>query len=324
MTRLSLALFVWLMLPSLTRAASPAPGDGPAESPATPAVAPQPAENANLDRLEQECRTDAAEALARLELVRARKDLQAERLEQAAARAQHVLTLLRQVSAARDVSVYELQAEGILARVARRGVHVEDLPAAQDASEPTATSWNDAPPPARGAQRLAWQARLRQQNLDAEGDALVDADDALHVPREFVTYPSDWAEIAARRAPYAGGLVARGPSWWDEQRREWYVGLYDIDDLTREPADFLPPLVHPAFGTQALLDREALRQSSDIFRGDAADLAAGIPLLRYFGGYHATDLRPRDSRAERDRIISLIHAFTESPPEGPLVVPVEP
>ena len=106
--------------------------------------------------------------------------------------------------------------------------------------------------------------------------------------------------------------------------REWYVALYDIGDLTREPAYFPAPIGHPVWATQAALDRQALREYSYIFRGTAADLAAGLPLLRYFGGVCDVDLRPRHSRAEQERIVKLIRAFTEQPAGGATVMPLEP
>jgi hypothetical protein len=175
----------------------------------------------------------------------------------------------------------------------------------------------------REEERIAWQHALQDAYRDSEAEALVDALEARVIPRDLVTYPRDWPDVTARRAEYAGGLVARSPSWWDDEGREWWTGIYDIRDLTMTPAYHPAPLTHPVWANIALRDREALRTQSFIFRGDAADLAAGLPLLRYFGGFADVDLRPNFSYAEQQRIMRMIQAVTEKPDGGAVVVPLE-
>ncbi len=100
----------------------------------------------------------------------------------------------------------------------------------------------------------------------------------------------------------------------DKDGREWYVAIYDIRDVTYQPPDF-----HATDGlslTQSLrdtLDRDALRRSSYLFNGYPEDLAAGIPLLRYFGGIDDFEYRgPKYSQERRQQVIDMIKRFTEA------------
>jgi len=285
------------------------------------------AAEADLAVQEQQARSEAAAALARLDLVLARKALREHQDKEAARRSLRVLNLLTQVPAGVDVSPYELQAEGILAKVARAGVDVEGL----RREAPVGESALPAPEHARTADvkprqkaPLADQRALEEAYRDSEARALVEAHEARVIPQQEIDYPRDWPEITRKRAAHADALIARSPSWWDDEGREWYVGLYDISDLIAEPAFHPAPLASPLESTIALRDREALRQQSYIFRGDAYDLAAGLPLLRYFGGVFDTDLRPRLSQARQRQIIELIKAFTQPPEGGAQIVPLSP
>ena len=347
------------------------------------AAASPPADDA-LAAEERAARIDATAALARLEVVLARQALHAGEYEDAARKALRVLELLDQLPPEMDMSVYELQAEGILAKAARQGVKVEELrrdAAADVAAElppltvdpkldaktraaaciargytgPSSpdidtrgdarilrerTERNQTPGeygylPAREIvdteglrvreeQRAAYQDALEGAYRDSEARALVEAHEARVIPPGWINYPDDWPEIIAKRKAYESGMVARSPSWWDEEGRESYTAVYDIHDLIREPAFFPMPVVHPFWAAQSLADRNALRQYSDIFSGTPEDLAAGIPLLSYFGGVYTTDMRPHYSRAEQARIITMIRALTEKPTGEARVEPLEP
>ena len=46
------------------------------------------------------------------------------------------------------------------------------------------------------------------------------ADEARVAPQGVVSYPDNWPEIVAKRAEYKDGVIARSPSWIDQDGRE--------------------------------------------------------------------------------------------------------
>ncbi len=141
-----------------------------AAAPGTPA-APAPAEDEGLAQAEREARTEANLALAKLDLIQGRKALAARDPETAARKAQHALALLRKLPAEVDADEYELQAEGMLARAARAGVHVDAL--AQNAVGEAEPGDDDAQLErgVRGAARVAKQySGPPRRDVDDSGD----------------------------------------------------------------------------------------------------------------------------------------------------------
>ncbi len=173
---------------------------------------------------------------------------------------------------------------------------------------------------AAGEARTAYQGALERAVKEDEVRVLVNADESRLVPDGEVAYPPDWPERTARRQAWAGGMVARTPSWRDKDGREWFVAVYDIHDLIYVPPDFLPGAHFrgiDAFTLQTSRDREALRRRSMIFGGGAIELAEGIPLLRYFGGVDPfVDRGPKYSPEKQAEIVKLIQAFTGTRVEG--------
>lgn len=173
---------------------------------------------------------------------------------------------------------------------------------------------------ARDQERTAYQDALREAYKSDEVRMLVEGDEARIVPDDVVSYPNDWPQRMEKRKKWKDGVVARSPGWSDKDGREWYVAIYDIHDLIYVPPDFG---LYSDFGdyanrTRNDLDRRALRDGSMIFRGNADDLAAGIPLLRYFGGLDPWIERGPKYSAEKQReIIELIQAFTGARVEDP-------
>ena len=360
-----------------------------APSSATSAVQP-PATAANGDELsqaERTARSEANTALARLELVLARKAVRAEDWPTAARKALRAQVLLRQVPPEIDTSELGLQIDGILARAAKAGVKIEALArdAAAEAPLPEgeaqmdrqtqaaakiARQYNGSDRPdidnsgdaralreravrrqatdnfgyrpgreiidvdsilAQDEQRLPYQGALSEAYRSDEARALVEAHEARIIPDGVVSYPNDWPQRVERRKKWAGGQIARSPSWYDKDGREWYVAIYDIHDLIYVPPDFG---LYGEFGTlgpygEGLMtqgDRIALRNRSMIFGGSAQDLAEGIPLLRYFGGLDPwIDRGPKYSADKEQEVIDMIKAFTGgrvdvpgNPPDGAL------
>jgi hypothetical protein len=108
--------------------------------------------------------------------------------------------------------------------------------------------------------------------------------------------------------------VARSPSWFDKDGREWYVAIYDVHDLIYVPPDFLRSawVADHRFRPQMLRDREALRDNSFLFRGwnGWESLEFGIPLLRYFGGVDPwIDRGPKYSPEKQRELVRMIQAF---------------
>jgi hypothetical protein len=279
-----------------------------------------------------------------------------------------VLELLKQLPPGVDASVYELQAEGILAKAQRAGVAVDRIPATAPESPEeqrlaAATSrldaqaraaaeiaraysgadtadidttgdaqalreralWNQMPDEhgyrpskaiidvetllERGRQRLYYQDALRAAYKADEARLLVEADEARVAPEGVISYPDDWPEVVARRAKYRDGVIARSPSWIDQDGREWYVALYDIRDLILLQPRFQVPMGFSlAEQMRNLQDRQALRWRSMVFGGYPEDLAAGIPLLRYFGGVDEW-AESRYSPERQAQIVEMIREF---------------
>lgn len=341
-----------------------------------PAVAaPYKAASDALSRAESQAAADLALAQARLDLVQGRRALREGRMSAAAQKARTALAALQRLATTIDVSVYELQAEGIIARaergnravatlgeppqdeagaeremsdtappdqlarkaraaakIARRyaGADIDDIDTRGDADALAARALERQVPhetygyrPAeeivdlrslleRDEQRYFYERMLREAYKNNEAEILIGSDEARIAPSGDVAYPDNWPEIVEKRKAYAGGIIARSPSWVDKDGREWYMAVYDIQDVTYQPPDF-----HATDGltiTEQLRnvqDRAALRLYSEIFSGYPEDLAAGIPLLRYFGGIDDFEARgPKYSPERRRQVIDMIKRFT--------------
>ncbi len=282
----------------LARAAADRAAAPTAESAAPTAPAPADA----LDAEEALARRDATMAQLRLELVIARKALRAGDMAEAATRAHQVLALAAGLPSDLDLSEQELQAEGILARAARAGLDVE-----------------------RGGAVRSNDGALTERLREDETRRLIEAREALIAPAREITFSFDWPRISASRERYAGGQMVRGRSWTDPQGQEWYPALYDLRELTYVTPDFAPSFsLDASENYRNTADRAALRWGSSIFNGTAYDLAAGIPLLQYFGGVDEDALRgPKYSLEKQRQIVQMIDAFLRQSTE-PQMIPLLP
>lgn len=174
--------------------------------------------------------------------------------------------------------------------------------------------------------RRQQQAALNDEIKKDEVRMLDAADQARQVPNGIMNFPADWPEKARRReAQFGGGLVAKSDSWVDASGEEWFMGVYDIHDLIYMPPDFVPPGSLNPFEQQRLtLDREALRYNSFIFRGWPEDLAAGIPLLRYFGGVDDLVYRGPKYSVEKQRQIEAMVQMLLDDSGQPALISLEP
>ncbi len=298
------------------------------EASTRPGAALPAGQAADLARLERQARLEADVAQVRLDLILARREWAAGRTIDAARLARRALERIATLPPELDASVWELQAEGILAKAARAGV---DLPSLQNAARgepreaapPPADQSTLPPAAAHEPESLTLQGRIRAAAEETAVRILTESEAARVVPPGDVLYPADWPEKTERRLRYRGGQIARSESWLDENGREWYAAIYDIQELTYEPPDFRPSgtldLVESAWNA---LDRAALRLRSQIFSGYAEDLAAGLPLLNALGG--GVDpywLRgPRYSPARQERVTEIIRAMSEQKCEARIIL----
>jgi hypothetical protein len=311
--------------------------------------APPAAANA-MDAELAAAQADAQRAQAKVALVLARKALAAGDYATAGRRAQEVLALLEPLTASGAVSEAALQAEGILARVARAGVDVDALPGgAPAARHPAAQTPQpmhpNGPQPSdryvyqpgqvlvdvdailgRDRQRAAYQDALRRAYKEDETRLLIEADEARIVPDGVVSYPSDWPQRVARRAEWADGQIARSSRWVDDQGEEWYVAVYDIHDLIYVPPDFGDDIpMGPWAALRDPLDRAALREHAftwGFWGGHHADV---LPLFHAFGGLNPWVARgPKYSAEKQQEVIDMIRAFTGGTVHDPLLLPPAP
>lgn len=129
-------------------------------------------------------------------------------------------------------------------------------------------------------------------------------------PRTDLAYPADWPERVARRAKYYGGEIYRGPTATGPDGQEYYTAIYDLGDLVHPVPNF-NPYYDPFVGRQleGQLDRDWIRRRSLMFGGYASDLAAGIPVLQYYGGMDNWAVAPRSDATELERVLRIIDAF---------------
>jgi hypothetical protein len=161
-------------------------------------------------------------------------------------------------------------------------------------------------------ERLRFQGALRRSYKADEVDALVDVEQSRRIPRRIMVYPEDWQALSSRRERYRDGIIYKGPEFRGENGELQQTIVYYIKDLT------MPMRHFGAVGpfslrdeTRNVADRAALRASNDIFTGKPRDLAAGIPLLPYFGGVGETYLPPNRGEQEYADLMGLIEEILE-------------
>ena len=296
-----------------------------AANPATPTNTNSTA--TTLSPAERQARIDLTLAQTKLDLILARKALKTRDLKDAGLKAKQILQSLGQLPPDIDTDEYELQAEGILARVAQAGVDVDLLgssPTAQQNSNQYGYSTGGRiVETAHQSETRAYYGDSVYQTYSADADRLLrEADEARLVPPSDVSYPADWPEKVASRAKYAGGEIARSEGWIDEDGNEWYAAIYDIRDLTYIPPDFMPTFsIDPAENLRNALDRHALRWGNGFFNGISPwDLSSTLPLFRAFGGIDDYIWRgPKYSAERQEQIVQMIEAFNSREKESKII-----
>ncbi len=171
----------------------------------------------------------------------------------------------------------------------------------------------------RDQQRVVYEGALRTAVTADEAARLTHAEESRIAGEGWVQYPDNWPAQKARREKYASGQIARSPSWTGADGKEWYAAIYDINDITYQPPDFvLRESLTPtdSYTRSAIL--HALLHGSEIFNGYPEDLAAGLPLLHALGlGVDDFLMRgPKYSAERQQEVLDLIRAMTSQSPEA--------
>ena len=274
----------------------------------------------------------------RADIVAARRALQIRDRAAAAKRLENAERLLESLPKYVDVSVYRNQIRG-LARSVRRAPR---SPARANAGGPakdnlgvlTLTEQDNgqdqAPvPPTESGEIVDVSALLdddhQQHVYDREINAalrqnranwILSANEAAIAPfTESLTYPADWPQRVAKRARYRDGVVYEGKPFVGDDGQTYFTAIYDLGDLVHPIPNFYAtyPGSHLEHYFQ-VTDRTALQQRSQIFNGYPEDLAAGLPLLHFFGGIDHNAISTRTDPAQTARVTRIIESFIGGAP----------
>jgi hypothetical protein len=135
-----------------------------------------------------------------------------------------------------------------------------------------------------------------------------------NIETQVFSYPSDWEPRSRGRERFRDGRIYASPEFRGENGELRQTVIYDVGALIHEAPYFTDaPQLDLAVATRTMLDREALRRGSQIFNGYPSDLAAGIPLLYFFGGVEEGPIRtPRGSEARMDELSHLIQQVIDA------------
>lgn len=140
-----------------------------------------------------------------------------------------------------------------------------------------------------------------------------------------MVYPADWAEKTARRAEYRDGVIHEGRPFQGPDGQTYQTVIYDLAELVHPVPNFYasyPGTVREQRMQE--LDRQYLRERSMIFNGWPEDLAAGMPLLHFFGGIDNNAISTRTDPNETQRIVNILDRFIHSESAGATSSPTDP
>jgi hypothetical protein len=173
-------------------------------------------------------------------------------------------------------------------------------------------------------ERYRYEGDLRRGYKSDEADELVRIGESRRIPPRIMTYPRNWREITARRREYDGTLY-KGRPFVDKDGQTKQTVIYDMSELLFEPPEFTDSFeLDIGLQLQNALDRQALRDRSEIFRAGAGELAAGLPLLQFFGGVDESRVRTRATGERRAEMLHMIQQVMEArnpPPPAPANAP---
>lgn len=159
-------------------------------------------------------------------------------------------------------------------------------------------------------ERHVYDRELRNALRQDRARTFVRQNEASLPPLTDMTFPDDWAEKTARRARYRGGLIHKGKPFTGKDGKTRYTAIYDLGDLVHPVPNFYAS--YPGSVREQRFQREDrfyLQTRSQIFSGYADDLAAGLPLLHYFGGIDDNAVSTRTDPRETERILRILDQF---------------
>jgi tetratricopeptide (TPR) repeat protein len=133
---------------------------------------------------------------------------------------------------------------------------------------------------------------------------------AAIVPMSDMTFPADWLEKTAARSRYHGGVIYETAPFTGDDGETYTTAIYDLGDLVAPVPNFYA--AYPGTAREQRnedLDRAYLRERSYIFNGYPEDLAAGLPLLHFFGGIDNWAISTRTDPNQTARVLRTIEVF---------------
>lgn len=160
--------------------------------------------------------------------------------------------------------------------------------------------------------RLEYDRDLDRAIAAARADMLLTVSEAALPPsvQGDMTFPANWAEKSAKRSKYRDGMIYRTPDFTGPDGQTYYSAIYDLGDLVHPVPNFYAPWALSGWEQRVQMeDRAALRNRSQIFGGYADDLAAGLPLLHFFGGVDNNAVSTRTDPREAQHVVRMIEQF---------------
>jgi hypothetical protein len=160
--------------------------------------------------------------------------------------------------------------------------------------------------------RLEYDRDLDRALAAARADVILTATEAALPPSANggMTFPSDWTDRVAKRSKNRGGVIYRTPDFTGPDGQTYHTAVYDLGDLVHPVPNFYAPWALTGWQQRVQMeDRAALRNRSQIFNGYADDLAAGLPLLHFFGGVDNYAVSTRTDPRETARVLNTIEQF---------------
>lgn len=160
--------------------------------------------------------------------------------------------------------------------------------------------------------RLVYDRDLDRALREARAGVLLTATEAALPPstQGDMTFPADWPDRTARRSQYRTGIIYRGADFSGPDGQTYYSAIYDLGDLVHPVPNFYGD--YPGTSRRQRIeddDRFWLQYRSQIFNGYADDLAAGLPLLHFFGGINNDAVSTRTDPRETERVVRTIERF---------------
>ncbi len=283
----------------------------------------------DLIRQEESARIDQTFRIVRLDILQARQALRAADTALATAKLDHARSALDGLPTFVDAAPYRRQLTNLRKATAKKAGKVKTpAPKVEDAVDSdvlTLMEGADEGEPSPDGRIIDVEDLLADSHAlhrydrelaDARRrnrvDWLLSNNEAAIAPLGDMTFPDDWPERTARRARYRDGVIYESPPYKGEDGKTYTTAIYDLGDLVHPVPNFYATYPGTArMQRMQMLDRHALRWRSQIFNGYAEDLAAGMPLLHFFGGIDNNAISTRTDPRETERIMRMLKRFVD-------------